>query len=241
MLKKLLFIVLTFCYLNSFSQSKNTDEIVSEGTSKIKVRPDIALFTLTVEKMDSIEKNVIRSVNQEINELVKVLYKVGFTDKTIKISDYEISSSRNDDDKKNYTASNALILEFSLDTRLIDALYKEIQEAELKDLDVSFQTKLSNNLEKATRLKLVQQAIEDAKINANNIAKTLGVKLVGVKQVSKYVGEIIAGTGVHNAIMYTPSKVLRLEEVKSASSFQKFQVEDLELEEKITIVYEISN
>jgi len=240
MLKMTILLSLTFLFSNVYSQKKYDNEIIAEGGSKIKVRPDLAIFTLTVEKRDTVEKNAIKMLNLEIDELVKSLYKIGFTNKTIKISDYDISSSQNDEDKKRYTASNVLKLEFGLDTKLIDALYKEIQEAGLKDLDISFDTKVSDSLEKITRLKLVQEAIADAKANAINITKALDIKLIRVKQVLKYKDGILGPPPAINQIKFTPPKIVGDTQISYTTSFDKFEVEDVELEEKITIVYEIS-
>ena len=240
MLKMTLLLGLTFFFSNIYSQSKNDNEIIAEGGSKIKVRPDLAILTLTVEKRDTIEKNAIKMLNLEIDELVKSLYKIGFTNKTIKISDYDISSYQNDNEKKRYTASNILRVEFGLDTKLIDGLYKEIQQAELNDLDISFEAKVSDSLEKITRLKLVQEAIADAKLNATNISKALDIKLIRVKQVLKYKDGILGTPPVINQIKFTPPKVFADTQISYNTSFDKFEVEDVELEEKITIVYEIS-
>jgi uncharacterized protein YggE len=233
---------LTFLMSTVYSQTKNTGEIVSEGGSKIKVRPDIAIFSLIVVKSDTIEKNAIENLNIEIDALVKVLYKLGFTSKTIKISGYDISINnyRDDENKKSYTASNSLKLEFNIDTKLIDALFKEIVEAGLSDLEISFDTKLSDRLEKNTRLVLVQQAIEDAKNNANNIAKSLDIKLLSIKQVSKYKEGLFNQTIVSEMVKFTPPKIVGDTQLAYKTSFGKFQVEDVELEEKIIIVYEIA-
>ena len=77
--------------------------------------------------------------------------------------------------KKIYTASNVLKINFIIDNKLIDAFYTEVQQAGITDLDISFETNMSDNLEKTIRLKLVQQAIADAKINAQNMAQALGL------------------------------------------------------------------
>jgi uncharacterized protein len=240
MQKMTMLLSLTFIFSTVFSQNKNGYEIIAEGGSKIKVRPDLAIFTLTVEKRDTVEKNAIKLLNLEIDELVKSLYKIGFTNKIIKISDYDISSSQNDDEKKRYTASNVLKFEFGLETKLIDALYKEIQEAELKDLDISYDTKVSDSLEKITRLKLVQEAIVDAKTNAVNIAKALDIKLIRVKQVLKYKDGILGPPQVIHQVKFTPPKIVGDTQISYNTPFDKFEVEEVELEEKITIVYEIS-
>lgn len=245
--KSLLRLTFLFCSVllasTVFSQSKKSGEIIAEGGSKMKVRPDIAVLSLTVEKSDTIEKNAIKNLNTEIDALVKVLYKLGFTSKTIKISDYDISSNkyREEEDKKTYTASNELKLEFEIDTKIIDALYSEVQEAGLSDLDISFDTRVSDSLEKKTRILLVQQAIADAKNNANNIAKSLDLKLLRVKQVSKYKEGLFNQSMEINVVKFIPPKVVGDTQIAYNSSFDKFQVEDVELEEKITVVYEASN
>ena len=239
MLKTIMLLSLTFFLSSAFSQSKNDNEIIAEGAAKIKVRPDLATFSLTIEKRDTIEKNAIKALNLELDNLVKSLYKIGFTDKVIKISDYDISSSQNGEGKKWYTASNALSLEFGLETKIINALYKEIQEAGLKDLDVSFDAKVSDSLEKITRTKLIQHAIADAKLNANNIAAALNIKLVKVKQVLKYREGIFVTSMEINQVKFTPPTNVGDTEFSYNTSFDKFQVEDVELEEKITIVFQI--
>ena len=181
-----LLLSLTFLFSNVYSQQSNDNEIVAEGSAMIKVKPDIATLTLTVEKRDSVENKAIKMLNLEIDKLVKSLFKLGFTNKFIKISDYKVSSSLSEDGKKSYTASNGLKIEFGLDTKLIDAFYKEIQASGMNDLDIEVDFHLSDRLEKLTRLKLVQDAINDAKVNANNISKTLDIKLIRVKKVLKY-------------------------------------------------------
>lgn len=243
-LLSLSFVICCFCITsNVFSQAKKSADIIAEGGAKIKVRPDIAVLSLTIAKTDSIEKEVIRNLNTEMDALVKVLYKLGFTNKTVKISDYDISSNkyRAEEDTKKYTATNGLKLEFKMDTKLIDAIYNEIQQAGLTDLDIAFDSKVSDSLEKQTRYLLVQQAIEDAKANASNIAKTLNIKLLGIKQVSKFKEMLFNQAMEINMVKFTPGKLVVNNEISFNSSFDKFEVEDVELEEKITIVYEISN
>lgn len=73
-----------------------------------------------------------------------------------------------------------------LDTKILDAFYLELQAGNYKNVMVNFETALSQELEKATRKTLVQKAIEDAKDNADNIARVLSVKIVKVKSVSKF-------------------------------------------------------
>jgi uncharacterized protein YggE len=237
---KLLIILGLTIPFNSMAQEKNSNQIVAEGASKIKIKPNLVDFTLTVEKTDTSEAKALEKLNTEVQDLIKTLYKIGFTDKTIKVADYNVSSSINNKDKKIYTASNVLNLEFTIDTKVINQLYKQIQTSKLSDIDISYETSLSDSLEKATRQMLVQKALADAKSNADNIANTLNLKIIGVKQVSKYATNLLDQDKVE-IVKFTPPKIVKDEEVENETSFDTFQVVDMELDERITIVYEITN
>ena len=237
--------LLTFLALlnfSAFSQTKKLAEITAEGSSRLKVKPDIVTFTLTIDKTDTIEKNVIKILNEEVQSLSHSLEKIGFQNKSIKISDYRISSSLDDDNKqKRYTATNVLKVEFKLDNKVIDALYNEIQTGNFKDLDLTYETGISDSLEKATRVLLVQLAIEDAKTNANNISKSLGLTVTKVKQVYKDNNRIQVMANQISFVKFTPPKIVGDTDFSYKTSFDKFQVEETEVEEKITVVYEVSN
>jgi uncharacterized protein len=227
---------------SALSQTKKLAEITAEGRSSLKVKPDIVTFTLTIDKTDTIEKKVIKILNEEVQSLSQSLEKLGFQNKSIKISDYRISSSLDDDNKqKRYTATNILKVEFKLDNKVIDALYNEIQTNNFKDLDLTYETGISDSLEKVTRVLLVQLAIEDAKANAMNISKNLGLSITKVKQVYKENTRIQVMANQISFIKFTPPKIVGDTDLSYKTSFDKFQVEETELEEKITVVYEVSN
>ena len=239
MKKQLIIITFILLTINSFSQTNNGNEITADGIGKTKVKPDLASFRISVEKRNLVEKVSIKELNEEIEKLQKLLLRIGFTEKNIKISEYKVSSSENNNDKKEYTTLNTLVVEFNLDNKLIEAFYQEIQNENLKDSDIEFETQISEELEKSTRQKLVKMAINDAKSNAENIANALEVKLLNVKQVSKFTMRDFAS-----------ASMMKVSEVKFAkpmmalsnekTSFDKFEVEEKELEETITIIYEIT-
>jgi uncharacterized protein len=240
MIKQIVITALTFISLNALSQPQNSNEMVVEGVAKIKAKPDLVTFTLNVEKKDVTESSSITLLNKEIDALVKSLNEIGFDNKSIKISDYNVSGVQDEQKKKLYSATSNLKLEFGLDTKRIDAIYNTILKADLKDIDISFEVKLSDSLEKAIRIKLVQFAIEDAKSNAYNIAKTLNIKLAGIRKVQK-TSQGLLETDKAVTANFTPPKLVSDREVRYTTPFDKFQVDDIELLEDITIVYEILN
>lgn len=234
--KKIALFFLLFVTFNSFSQIETGNEIVAEGYASSKVKPDIASITITIEKENSIEKDALKELNFEIDKLQKTLTKLGFNNNQIKISDYSISSSKEDNEKR-YSATNKLVIELALNNKVIDAFYQEIQLNNHKDLDVEFETKLSAELEKSTTTKLVQLAIQDAKLNADNIAKTLNIKLGNIKRVSKYNDRILGYDLKVDQVKFVKAGIAKND--MPSSVFNNYDVEEKEYEERITIVYEI--
>ena len=225
---------------NSFSQSNNGNEITAEGIAKTKVKPDLASFRISVTKKNIIEKTSIKELNEEIEKVQKVLLKIGFSEKNIKIAEYKVSSEENNNDKKEYITLNSLIVEFKLDNKLVDAFYQEIQSENIKDAEIEFQTQVSENLEKLTRQGLVKVAIADAKNNAENIATALEVKLLNVKQVSKYAMRNFENSASMKVAEVRFPKAAMAAAAFQRTSFNKFEVEEKEFEESITIIYEIA-
>ncbi|MFL5742790.1 MAG: SIMPL domain-containing protein [Flavisolibacter sp.] len=226
------------CYCQS---QQATNEIIAEGSAKMKVKPDIVVFTLTMEKRDSSEKRAITNLNIAIDALEKALNKIGFSNNAIKILDYDVSSAMNEQgNKKTYTATNVLNLEFQIENKLISAIYNQIQQANIQDLNIEFETRLSDSLERISRKKLVQISIEDARTNAVNIATALNIKLGTVKQVQKSAtGPVLFKREMEK---FTPPKIAGEEpDIRYKTSFDKFEINELELEEQITIIYTIAN
>ncbi|MBB1194274.1 hypothetical protein DNC80_11430 [Flavobacterium sp. SOK18b] len=239
MMKKIIVIlVFSICSISTFSQTNSGNEIMAQGSSKTKVKPDLAYLRVTIEKENQVEKNAIKELNEEIDKLQKVLFKIGFTEKNIKISDYKVSSNQNDDNKKEYSATNTLSIDFPLNNKVIEAFYQEIQIENIKDLDVEFETKISAELENRVRQKLVQIAIADAKSYAENVANTLNVTINNVKQVSKFSPRDYF-TASEKVSEMKFDKTMAASAPNPKTSFDKFEVEEIELEENITIVYEI--
>ncbi|MCG2612584.1 SIMPL domain-containing protein [Flavobacterium sp. SM15] len=238
MIKKLTLITALILTSFSFAQTNNGNELSSEGNSKVKVKPDIAIFRISIEKRNTIEKVAIKELNEEVEKLSKTLLNLGFTSKNIKVSDYDISKNENEENKNEYVVTNSLNIEFGLDNKLIDNFYQELQQGTHSDLNVDFVTQISSELEKSTKLKLVQLAIEDAKRNAENMSKSLNVKLGDVKNVSKF-GNRLEYSGKFADLKVAAAESRKFSAPMPKTSFDKFEVEEEELEESITITFEI--
>lgn len=239
----ILFFVFLCFSIFTFSQNKN--ELFSEGDSKIAITPDIAIIDIKIRKTDTIESDVIGKLNKEIEKLNKALLKIGLDSSYIKIDKFDIyayeSNIRNYNshkDNKIYSGTNSLELTFTLNTQLIDAFYRTIQENNFEDLDISFQTKLSEKLEKKSRKKLKQLAVNDAIENAQNIALTLKRKLGNVIKVVSNKDRFFETTDFSMKKFSQNTPIIQ-DAVLEKTEFDRYQVKQIFLEEKITIVFEI--
>lgn len=230
--------LLLFTCINIFAQAPvNTSEIIAQGSAKIKVKPDVVTLTIDVSKEDTSEKTALKQLSEEVEKLQKFFTKLGFAANSIKIENYNVTADRYIEDERKFRALNTLKIEFKLDTKVLDAFYQELQAGNYKDVLVDYETGLSPDLEKATRKTLVQKAIEDAKDNADNISKTLNVKIVKVKSVSKFGNDAMP----YSIVEETKYKPLAMAANAPAppTAFSKYEVVEKELEESITIVFEI--
>ena len=240
MIKKISIIVFVLFSSVISSQINNSNEITSYGNAKLKVKPDVAIIEITVQKENQIEKNAIKELNEEIEKIQQLLLKLGFNSSNIKISGYKVSNEKrySDDDKKAFVATNSLKIQFIINNKLINTFYQELQNGNFTDLDVEFEAELSDELEKESRKNLITQAITDAKYNAENIANALDLKLGNVKQVSKGFNELSVAS--YKNIGKADMKAEMAVGYGPKTSFDKFEVQEEELEENITIIYEIS-
>jgi hypothetical protein len=236
---RFLTLLLLSCTLTRLSAQQNIpDEIVAEGTARLRVNPDVIVLTISVHKQDSIERRLFQQVNQSVERLQKILNGIGFSDSAIRVAGYTVSGSDyGEKGPKMYSARNTLVLTFAVENRLMDAVYTQLQRSNLQDLEVEWQSRLSDNLEKASRRQLVQLAVENARSNAADMARALDIQLGQVKHVSK-----TAEGGINvklELFKNAPPPASGATQISYNTALGKFGLEPIELEERIVIAYGI--
>jgi uncharacterized protein len=238
-MKKHIILLLLFT-ATAFAQTPKTGELTAEGNASMKVMPDVVTLTVSVSKQNESEKNALKELNEETAKLEAFFKKVGIPAKSIKIASYNINDNYTDDnDKKIYRAHNGLTIECKLDAKVLDAFYGELQAGNYKDVSVDYETGLSEGLQKKIRGELVDEAIADAKQKAEAIAKSLGVKITGISNVSKYGRDLVS---VVDEVKYKALEAapMRMDAPRPPTVFAKYEMREIEEEEQITIVFEIS-
>lgn len=234
------FLLVLFVACTAFAQTNKTgSELVAEGKAKTKVKPDVVSIKVEVRKRNEVEAEALKALNTETTALKQYLVKSGVPEKAIKIADYSLSSndrySSSAPEKKSYTASSSLTIEMKLDNKLLDMVYTELQSGKYQDVTVNYTTTLSEELQKATSVKLVEKAITDARANADNMAKALGVNITGVKSISKGGNSDRYYRG--NVDKYYVSRSPRY---MDGTVLGNTELAEKEVEEEVTIIYEIS-
>lgn len=236
-MKRIFFLFILVFAVSFFviAQPAAITQITAEGQARIKVQPDRVSYTLTVEKTDSIQKNSISLLNEMTRRVTNMLEQIGFASSEIKIGDYRVYGGYYDVERKQkrYTASNTIKLDFAINYKIIDALYNRLQDEQFSDITVFFQTRLSDTLEKKIRSRLTALSIQDAKDNGADIVRNLGLKITRISRVFRNNPSVpvYAGAGMMMKAMSATADA-------SNSVFDQFKVEDLEMEDRITIVYE---
>lgn len=217
-----------------------SNELVAQGMAKIKVQPDVVTLKTDVRKRHEDEGEALKALNIEVTAVKQFLLKSGVPDKAIKITDYSINSTDrnngNSEDKKVYNATASLSVEIKLDNKLLDMVYTELQSGKYKDVTVNYTTSLSDELQKASNASLIEKAIVDARANADNMARVLGVKINGVKRISKSESDQRFYRGYDKSYEY----VSRSPRYLGATILGDSELGEKELEDQVIIVYEIS-
>ena len=89
----ILSIVFAVIFNNLHSHAFTGNQIIAEGLARIKVKPDIANFTIQLTKRNTVEKVAISTLNIETTKAEKILQKIGLSEKNIKIADYRVSKN----------------------------------------------------------------------------------------------------------------------------------------------------
>lgn len=212
--------------------------ITVQGIAKARVRPDVATITFQFEKTDTSQAKAMAKANNLADALTQLLLHAGLSSKQIKISEYSVNGSYNLDRKrKEYTVSNTLVARLGFEEKNLNQFLKSVETERINDLNISFDYSLSDSLERVTRTKLTQEAIARAKEAAENISQTLKVPVKSIIQVSKNGLQPIPPQ--LETAKFTPPVIKRDQDIKYESVFGTYEVEEKELEEEITLVYEI--
>lgn len=179
-----LFIILA-SPLCSIAQTK-APSIEVQGEASLKVKPDLAVVTISFNAMNMVFNKAIKDVNAKNETLIKQLEKSGFKNTEIKSSAFtagkNIIWSRDRSIDSGYVATQTVIVEFPYNKERVTKLVESFTESTI-GLEFSFNFILSEAKTKEVKNKLIELSILNAKEKAEIIAKTSVVKLNAIQSI----------------------------------------------------------
>ena len=228
-----LIIFLVFLMFN-LGESDEQNTISVNGFSEVTAKPDVAQITLTVITED-IELGIASNQNNErINAIISFLKESGVEDKDIKTSLYNINPRYEylNDYNKRYLASYEVEQSLTVKIRNLDSVGDIVAGAtERGSNDISSLQFIIDD-DELLKAQAREQAIANAKENAEKLGKELGVSLT--EMVSFYENSYVP-TYSDNAYKLMGGAMTELSSISSPS----IQTGENSITSNVTIVYKI--
>jgi uncharacterized protein YggE len=174
-------------YINSVNTTK-TDLFSSSGEGRVTAVPDQATVNAGVTAQATTVADAQTKVNQTTNKIIANLKKLGLADKDIKTTDYSVSP--------NYSSGNVIMPMLQGGGQQTITGYTVTQNLEVKVKPIEKANKVvdtatadganlvggvnftfSDELSKSLEQQATQQAVNDAKDKAQNLANASGIHL----------------------------------------------------------------
>ncbi len=233
-MKKLLTLVCICLHGIAFAQT--SQEITVEGFARVLVTPDVAVLKISIAKRDIQQNLALQKLNETSKQLLNFLHKQGFSDKQMVISEFSIQPNNNyQNNSKTYEASNSFKITFALDTKRLDYFYGRLQGQNFSDVQVDFETAISDSLQQVSNEKITALVIQNAKAKAQLIAKSLEAKVGKVKSVLRQMP-----VQEERILRFVASETKGDKEVvppPPPTAFRNLSVEPIELTDSLVIVF----
>lgn len=202
------------------------------GKGYLKEAPDQIRFSFDVNDHQWEYGDTIDRVNTKVELLKELVNTAGIERSAVKSTSFSIDKSTIYDDKKKthnfngYRATHKMILRIPLDNHLINRVIKLITE-HLSDLDFRIKFEIADPRTKEREL--IENAVQNAKENAEILAKASGVKLKEIKRIDYSFSEI---SYISHSEFDVETKYLM-----EAETMSEFTPDDIELNKNVSITW----
>lgn len=206
-----------------------------EGNASMAVKPTTTTINLNIESKHTSYPGAVQSMIERVDQLTKDLKKLGFEDKDIVTSNFNVNQSRiyvrNQWKDSGFVATQNLIVSFDQDKKkLLEVLNTATKSSSRPSISLSFG--LDASKKESVKNELIKLAVSDAKTKADIIAAASGYQITGIKEIR------------YGELNRSP---LPMYEAAASRSFMKtadveianFEASDLRFNESISIVYTI--
>ncbi|WP_366183699.1 SIMPL domain-containing protein [Flavobacterium ovatum] len=174
-MKKIILVLTVFVMTMSYAQEiKLIPQINVSGEGKVKVVPDQALITATVETKGTMAKEVKKQNDQQVESVLKLIKKMNLNPADYKTQRVALNPQYDYEKKKhNYNATQTIEITLK-DLSKYDELMEGLVENGINRIDnVSFQSSKMAQYESEAR----KLAIKEAKSKAEDYVSVVGQKI----------------------------------------------------------------
>ncbi|RPA68135.1 DUF541 domain-containing protein [Cyclobacteriaceae bacterium YHN15] len=231
MKKIILFSPILFLSLSMMAQQIPLIEV--EGKSEISIMPDEANIQISLVEKAMKVSDATNALNKKTKSIEEALKKTGIEDYDFFVDNYYVYVNRiytkGTSKDSGYVASqNVRVVVRNIEKDLV-----KITETLHQTTDMGFNIQLivSDKLKKASEKELLELAIEDAKLKADIIAKSLGIEKIKVHRVNYN-----AQTENFYPVM-REAKMMMATTAMDVSEEPIFRPEERKLQDKVIVVF----
>lgn len=210
--------------------------ITVRGTGNLSAKPDFILLTMDLRANDYEYEATMNIATEQVDVIKTALGELGFKKKDIKTTNFDVHP-RFESIKdalgnykrqfEGYECRHSLKLEFDLDMVLLSRVLTALAKCEANP---EFEVKFTVKDKEFIKSKLLEDAVLNAKSNAETLAKASGVSLGKIVSINYNWGEL------H---LYSDTTYDMSEKCMVAPSCIDIEPEDIDVNDGVTIVWKI--
>lgn len=209
-------------------------ELRITGVGKLSLKPDIAIISLPIESLCKQYAEAIDTLNKKVEVVHGILKKRNIERNSLKTTGFDIREEwkyyRSDKKKSElvgFKASHDLKLELPLDNVLISSVLSDLANS---NAGITFRLRFDVSNKDKYDGDLIKDAVKNAKLSAEMIAASTGVKLK----------EIIKIDYSFSEVQFQETKYLFESNLMcEASPMPDFSPDEIEVKKNITLIWRI--
>ncbi len=228
--------LIAFFILHQAQAQKRTIEITGNG--EMKIAPDQGILQINIRAHRMSFGEATTALSKKEDNVLKKLEKLGYKKEDVRTSNFSVNENiiwRNGTRyDSGFIASQYMTMEFPNSKERIAKILNAFSEGKM-DAEIGFGFKLSDKLRNEMNAKVIELAVNDAKMNADLLAKYTGITIKSVNKIEYHTSQNMGGPIYSRMEMEDYSAP----QLKSAGGSQGFQAQDITLSDQVTIHYEI--
>ena len=213
------------------------------GKGKISIKPDQMRLQISLEGVFKEYGETLRHSSEDTGKLQDLISEFGFEKEELKTTTFHVDTEYESYEEEGvykqrltgYRYRHVMKLEFDLDNDRLGKILFALGQSDLKpELRISYTVKDPE----AVKNSLLGEAVKDAKEKAAALTQAAGVSLKEIRNINYSWGELDLEVRPMNAML---SHSMARGSAKMTGSYDmNIQPEDIEVEDTVTVVWEIS-